>query len=96
MKKRISDLFRKVHNKLFLLLAKGIIDKKPDGSIHIYSDVLVHGYISGTVNHDTTVSESDISFRKKTHRTIYEQKLDDKVGLYSDSHYSYSSREVVR
>lgn len=46
MKKKIKDLFRKVCNKLFLLLAKGIIEKKSDGSIHIYSDVIAHGNVS--------------------------------------------------
>lgn len=59
MKKKIKDLFRKTCNKLFLTLAQGIIDKKPDGSIHIYGDVVAHGNVIGgkSVNHHTTLSE---------------------------------------
>lgn len=98
MEKKKVGLLRRPWRKLFRKETHGIIRVEQDGTIHIYGDVMVHGNVScgPSVREDSSFSESDISFRKKTHRTIYEQKLDDKVGLYSDSHYSHSSREVVR
>lgn len=62
MKQKIKDLFRKACNKIFLMLAQGIIEKKPDGSIHIYSDVFVQGNIIGSVNRNTTTSEGNDEF----------------------------------
>lgn len=59
MKYKIKDLFRRACNKLFLMMARGILEKKSDGSIHIFGDVVAHGNITGgkSVNHHAPLSE---------------------------------------
>lgn len=65
MKKKVKSLFRKVCNKLFLLLAKGIIEKKSDGSIHIYSDVIVYGNVSARLPMQNKSVDADSPLSKK-------------------------------
>lgn len=60
MKKRIKDLFKKAYSKLFRKKTSGIIiERKPDGTIHIYGDVFVHGniYGMGSVNNDASFTK---------------------------------------
>lgn len=60
MKQKIKDLFRKVCNRLFFLLAKGIIEKNPDGSVHTYCNAFVEGDLTTTGNR-TEKSQENLS-----------------------------------
>lgn len=66
MKKKIKDLFRKAHNRLFRKKTlrgnlKELIQVDSDGTIHLYGDLLVHGNITGmgSVKKDTSFPQSD-------------------------------------
>lgn len=48
MKQEITCLLRKAYNKLFCKKThRTILERKQDGTIHIYGDVIVHGNICG-------------------------------------------------
>lgn len=89
MKKKIKSLVRKACNRIFLMLAQGIIEKKPDGTIHIQSDVIVNGNITGkkSAAHETMTSDKNISFHKKT------SGIKRKEGLFSEPFSPYHSKE---
>ena len=78
MKQKIKDLFRKACNKLFLMLAQGIIEKKPDGSIQINSDLIVDGKISCapflSVG-NASAPENNKLPRKETREAIWGEKF---------------------
>lgn len=66
MKKKIKDLFRKTHNRLFRKKGckknlKELIQVDSDGTIHLYGDLLVHGNITGmgSVKKDTSFPQGD-------------------------------------
>lgn len=79
MKQKIKDLFRKACNKLFLMLAQGIIEKKPDGSIQINSDLIVDGKISCapflSVG-NASAPENNKLPHKETREAIWGEKFD--------------------
>lgn len=86
MKQKIKDLFRKACNKLFLMLAQGIIEKKPDGSIQINSDLIVDGKISCapflSVG-NASAPENNKLPHKETREAIWGEKSDGYVKLTS-------------
>lgn len=65
MENRIKKLFRKICNKLFLMLAQGIMERNPDGSIRINGDVIVYGALCAKGRTESKSSDRNSLLHKK-------------------------------